>query len=344
MAKYKYLLPLLAALLFSSPVWSQGNPFEVDTTTINQTSTGSGGNSQTNSLVDNGNSGKKNTRSGFFSSLLDAIKDFFDSFSSAKNKSDPDKTKSTAKASKTGKTGNLDPQTASDQLATAKDKKNDVPPTVKAPEVNKPDKPSGKGASIGSENFKTWFADAARLTTDWEFPDITNKYGQKISREDYLRAIIWIESRGIHSNSRGSVTKSWAGALGFMQLMPNTARGLKIDPKDPAQNLKGGAKYLKEIFNSGNVSKKDGAEKLIMGACAYNLGPFSKSMKLSWEKFKISKVPVETRSYGLKVKMCLGLELSADERLLVEKWLVNEGQTVDSVIEDNYKNAMGIAR
>ncbi len=343
MAKFKYLLPLMAVLLFSSPVWSQGNPFEVDTTTINQTSTSSGGNSQATTLVDNGNSGKK-SKSGFFGSLLDAIKEFFDSFSSTKNKSDTGKVKSTAKATKPGNTGNPDALTPADKLADAKDKKTDVKPTVKAPETNKPEKPSGKSASIGSENFKTWFDDAAKQTVDWEFPDITNKYGQKISREDYLRAIIWIESRGIHSNSRGTVTKSWAGALGFMQLMPNTARGLKIDPKDPAQNLKGGAKYLKEIFNSGNVSKKDGAEKLIMGACAYNLGPFSKSMKLSWEKFKISRVPVETRSYGLKVKMCLGLELSDDERQLVDKWLVQKGQTVDSVIEDNYKNAMGIAR
>lgn len=204
---------------------------------------------------------------------------------------------------------------------------------------------TGKAATIGSAKFKQWFSDAAKHCSEWEFPDVTNKYGQKITPEDYLRAIIWIESRGVHQNARGSLTRSWAGAMGFMQLMPNTARGLKIDAKDPAQNLKGGARYLKEIFNSGSVGKKDGAEKLIMGACAYNLGPFSRSMKLSWNELKTSRrIPVETRGYGLKMKMCLGLELTSDERELVKKWLVGPGQTVDSLIEENYANTKGIAR
>jgi hypothetical protein len=213
-----------------------------------------------------------------------------------------------------------------------------------APAAVKPDKPSGKSVSIGSEKIKSWFAEAAKYSTDWNFPEVTNKYGHRITREDYLRAIIWIESRGTHANSKGSVTKSCAGALGFMQLMPNTARGLKINPQDPSQNLKGGAKYLKEIFNSGSVGRKSGEEKLIMGACAYNLGPFSKSMKMSWEALKKAKVPIETRSYGLKLKMCLGLELTDDEKVLVKKWLVTKGHTLESLVEENYTNTMGIAR
>lgn len=213
-----------------------------------------------------------------------------------------------------------------------------------APAAVTPDPAKGKAVTTGSAKFKAWFKDAAKYCSEWEFPSVTNKYGQKITQEDYLRAIIWIESRGVHQSSGGKLTKSWAGAMGFMQLMPNTARGLKIDPKDGAQNLKGGAKYLKEIFNGGQVGKKDGAEKLIMGACGYNLGPFSKSMKLSWNELKASKkIPVETRGYGLKMKMCLGLELTADERVLVQKWLVGPGQTVDSLIAENYTNTKGIA-
>lgn len=208
---------------------------------------------------------------------------------------------------------------------------------TKAPGAVSPETATGKAVTIGSAKFKEWFKAATDAhCSDWEFPDVTNKYGEKISREDYMRAIIWIESRGIHQNTRGTLTKSWAGAMGFMQLMPNTARGLKVDAKDPAQNLKGGAKYLTEIFNSGAVGKKDGAEKLIMGACAYNLGPFSKSMKMTWNELKGNKkVPAETRGYGLKLKMCLGLELTADERDLVQRLLVGPGQTVDSLIEEN---------
>lgn len=215
---------------------------------------------------------------------------------------------------------------------------------TKAPALVRHESTGGSSATVGSKDFKSWFDAAAKFSSGWNFPDVTNKYGQKISREDYLRAIIWIESRGIHKDSRGRVTKSWAGALGFMQLMPNTAKGLGVNASDPAQNLKGGSRYLGEIFNSGHVSKKSGAEKLIMGACAYNLGPFSKSMKKSWEEFKTAKMPVETRSYGLKMKMALGLELSADEKKLAAKWFVPSHQTVDEFTDEFYAHAQGIAR
>ncbi|GEM_PF-5853712 len=213
------------------------------------------------------------------------------------------------------------------------------------PPYANPPAPGSRGATTGSASFKKWFDDATKYSKDWKFPKVTNKYGKVISREDYLRAIIWIESRGIHKSSSGKITKSWAGALGFMQLMPNTAKGLGINANDPAQNLKGGSKYLKEIFNSGNVGKKSGEEKLIMGACAYNLGPFSKSMKSSWDTFKLNnKIPVETRSYGLKLKMSLGLQLTKDEEGLVKKFLLAKGQTVKQLANDFYSQTHGIAR
>lgn len=339
MPKICFLL-LVIITLSGAPLMAQGNPFEVDTVTVEQSSRGGSASEQNNVLADQQSDTKKG---GFWQNLFDAIRDFFSGSRAGTNSSG----KSVgAKSGQTVKHGNAAAQMLADKVAASKEKKAEPPPPPvnKAPETVKPSLPKGKGVSTGSADFKKWFDDAAKFSSDWEFPDVTNKYGKKISREDYLRAIIWIESKGIHASSRGTVTKSWAGALGFMQLMPATARGLKIDPKDPAQNLKGGSKYLKEIFNSGNVSKKSGAEKLIMGACAYNLGPYSKSMKLSWEALKTSKAPVETRAYGLKLKMSLGLELSQDERVLVEKWLVQKGETVDGVIDWFYSNAMGIAR
>ncbi|MDD3146667.1 MAG: lytic transglycosylase domain-containing protein [Candidatus Riflebacteria bacterium] len=355
---------ILVALLYLGMNASYAqSPFEVNNT---------GAQGQKNIVAaDSGSeqttSGSKKELSGFFKILkgvLDALKAVVDGIIPGANAAEIDEMSynniagqaigkqpaTTVKTTKTAEgshgTGSVD-KAASNNASTANSTGVvESKSAVVAPAAVKPETPAGKAVSIGSAQFKTWFKAATdAYCGDWEFPDVTNKYGEKISREDYMRAIIWIESRGIHKNARGTLTKSWAGAMGFMQLMPNTARGLKIDAKDPAQNLKGGAKYLAEIFNSGAVSKKTGAEKLIMGACAYNLGPFSRSMKLSWNELKASKkIPVETRGYGLKLKMCLGLELTEGERMLVKEWLVGPGQTVDSLIEENYTNTKGIAR
>jgi soluble lytic murein transglycosylase-like protein len=57
------------------------------------------------------------------------------------------------------------------------------------------------------------------------------------------------------------------GALGLMQLMPETATQLGVfDPLDAEQNVLGGAKYLKQLFTrySGDLNKTLGA---------YNAGP-----------------------------------------------------------------------
>ncbi|WP_417269849.1 lytic transglycosylase domain-containing protein [Celeribacter sp.] len=58
---------------------------------------------------------------------------------------------------------------------------------------------------------------------------------------------------------------SHAGAKGLAQLMPDTARLLGVNINDPAQNLSGGARYLRMMY------EKFGTWRLALAA--YNAGP-----------------------------------------------------------------------
>lgn len=82
------------------------------------------------------------------------------------------------------------------------------------------------------------------------------------------------------------------GAQGLMQFMPATARGLGIDPSDPAQAIDGAARYLRQqVDRFGSIE---------LGLAAYNAGPGNVS--------KYGGVPpfTETRNYVSKVIGLLG--------------------------------------
>jgi soluble lytic murein transglycosylase-like protein len=78
---------------------------------------------------------------------------------------------------------------------------------------------------------------------------------------DLLEAVAWTESRF----RPGAVSPK--GARGPMQLMPATARMLGVtDIADPAQNILGGAAYLRSM-----LQQFDG--DIVLALAAYNAGP-----------------------------------------------------------------------
>ena len=86
--------------------------------------------------------------------------------------------------------------------------------------------------------------------------------------------------------------RSPKGALGYTQLMPGTAKGLGVDPRDPVQNLRGGFRYLKQQQDTF------GSDELALAA--YNAGPNAVKKYRGVPNFK------ETQAYIKKFKGVTG--------------------------------------
>ena len=92
--------------------------------------------------------------------------------------------------------------------------------------------------------------------------DIIRRYAGMFNLEEALiRAVIKAES---NYNPR-AVSKK--GAMGIMQLIPDTARDMQVEnPFNPEENIRGGSRYLRLMLNEFN-------NDLELAIAAYNAGP-----------------------------------------------------------------------
>lgn len=135
-------------------------------------------------------------------------------------------------------------------------------------------KTGSAGASAGRFAGGSYSGDSA---IDSAIVSAANKYGV----DPALVAAVAKQESGFNQGA-----SSGAGARGIMQLMPETAKGLGVNPDDMVQNIEGGAKYLAEMLKAfgGNVE---------MALAAYNAGPGN----VEAAGGDMSRLPKETQNY-----------------------------------------------
>ena len=118
---------------------------------------------------------------------------------------------------------------------------------------------------------------------------------------DWIKAVIRVESGGRTLSDDNQPITSTAGAMGIMQVMPETyqdmrqANSLGDNPHDPRDNILAGTAYLRWL------QEKYGYPKMF---AAYNAGPATVEAQSAGKR----KLPKETRDYIKRISGILGIK------------------------------------
>ncbi len=100
------------------------------------------------------------------------------------------------------------------------------------------------------------------------YDDIIQNYAEEIGWDWLLLAALIYQESQFNINAR-----SWAGAVGLMQLMPRTARAYGAnDPTDPVESIRAGTAFIEWLQNYWQDEIEDDYERKRFVIASYNVG------------------------------------------------------------------------
>ncbi len=206
-----------------------------------------------------------------------------------------------------------------------------------------------KEINAKSPRFNSWIKTGLEETDNLDrMPYVENIYGRKITPEEVVKTLIWMESRGTHTRDGKVLENAW-GFTGFMQLGEHFGQGRF----DPEENIRLGIDFLNnsclnsatppankfqyQIYNPYDAPE----EMLIKAMVGYNRGPYGTTELLTGEGIIsppmvgldrpwnaiIAKTPTtghnymqEGVDYGLMAKASLGLPFSEAEKNWIKSY------------------------
>jgi len=164
------------------------------------------------------------------------------------------------------------------------------------------DKPTAVYKVEGAPSYVSTTPAESPTARDRYEPLVLEHANKHSLRPELVRAVIQVES-GYNPRAR-----SPKGAMGLMQLMPDTAQLLGVRrPYDPEDNIRGGTRYLRLLLD-----KYEGNEELALAA--YNAG--SAAVDRHGKRIPPFK---ETRDYVKKVGSAAGEAPVSRRKLLIYK-------------------------
>lgn len=128
--------------------------------------------------------------------------------------------------------------------------------------------------------YRKYFLDRRAHITRGGSPYLTAETGRLSAYDDLFREFAkvpgwdWrlVAAQAYQESKFNPNAHSWAGAVGLMQLMPRTARELRVNPRDPRQSVEGAARYLWKLDQYWSDSISDEDQRVCFILASYNVG------------------------------------------------------------------------